>query len=45
MKDAVIKQGRKDAGQVQTTDVRGADFPKRCLYYECSFSFNLLHNI
>lgn len=31
---------RKNAGQVKTTDVHGADFPTVYLYYKYSFSFN-----
>lgn len=31
---------RKTAGQVKTTDVHGADFPRVYLHYKYSFSFN-----
>lgn len=31
---------RKNAGQVKTTDVHGADFPTVYLHYKYSFSFN-----
>ena len=35
-------KGEKDAGQVKTADVQGADFPRGNLYYEYNFSSNLL---